>query len=56
MSDEQHNEETEVEGHGVGKVSHPQKFSANDEPGDEAAGDEVEGHGIGKVSHPTKVS
>jgi hypothetical protein len=54
MSEEQHNEETEVEGHGYGKLSHP-KQSANDEPRDEAEGDEVEGHGFGKVSHP-KVS
>jgi hypothetical protein len=56
MSEEQFNEETEVEGHLGGKVSDTHKFSASDEPRDEAAADdEVEGHLGGKTSHP-KVS
>lgn len=49
MSEEQHNEETEVEAHGGHgpKTSHPHKFWANDsEPRDEAeTDDEVEAHG-----------
>jgi hypothetical protein len=52
MSEEQRNEETEVEAHGVGpKTDHPQKFWANDEPSED---DEVEAHGgtIGKTSYP----
>ncbi len=53
MSEEQHNEETEVEGHLGGKVSHPARTSANDELRDEAeSGDEVEGHLGGKTSWP----
>jgi hypothetical protein len=48
MSEEQHNEETEVEGHIGGKVDIP-KYAANDEPRDEA---EVEGHIGGKVDIP----
>ena len=56
MSDEQQNEETEVEAHGGGpKVSHPQRFWANDsEPRDEVeTDDEVEAHGVGpKTSYP----
>ena len=59
MSEEQHNEETEVEAHGThagGKVSDVHKFSASDEPRDEAeTDDEVEAHGThagGKVSRP----
>jgi hypothetical protein len=53
MSEEQHNEETEVEAHGSGhKVDRPQKFSASDEPRDEVeTDDEVEGH-VMKVSRP----
>jgi hypothetical protein len=50
MSEEQHNEETEVEAHGIGKVDNP-RFAANDEPRDEAeTDDDVEGHL--KVSRP----
>ena len=51
MSEEQHNEETEVEAHTGPKASDVHKFNANSEPGDEA---EVEGHiGIGgKTSIP----
>ena len=56
MSEEQHNEETEVEAHGSGKVSRPQRISANDEPRDEAESDEVEAHGSGKVSRPQRIS
>jgi len=53
MSEEQHNEETEVEGHLGGKSSYPQKFAASDEPRDEAeTEDEVEGHLGGKTSIP----
>ncbi len=54
MSEEQFNEETEVEAHGSGKVSDVHKFSASDEPRDEAdSGDDVEAHGLGgKTSHP----
>jgi hypothetical protein len=56
MSEEQHNEETEVEAHGPSGVG--TKFSASDEPRDEAEDSEVEGHiGPGtKASHPTKNS
>ena len=50
MSEEQRNEETEVEAHGGGpRFDDVQKFSANDEPRDEA--DDVEAH-LGKVSRP----
>ena len=50
MSEEQHNEETEVEAHGS-RVSGT-RISANDEPRDEVEGDdEVEGHAH-RASHP----
>ena len=52
MSEEQFNEETEVEAHGGGRVSDAHRFSATDEPRDEAeTDDEVEGHLL-KVSRP----
>jgi hypothetical protein len=51
MSEEQFNEETEVEAHGLD--SH--RFSANDEARDEAD-DEVEAHGKQHLSKPQPTS